>query len=78
LEGLLKTRNPVKVVQGNYREWALEAHRAAEKVAYRLLPADRTIAEDYYRRAMPTVDAMLARAGARLAWVLNNAFGPSR
>lgn len=73
LEDLLKTRNPAKLVQGGFREWALEAHRAAERAAYKLLPPEKTIGDDYYRRALPTVDAMLARAGARLAWVLNNA-----
>lgn len=76
LDGLLKTRNPARLVEGGFREWALEAHRAAEKVAYKLLPPDKAIGDDYYRRALSTLDAMLARAGARLAWVLNDALGP--
>lgn len=76
LEGLLKTRNQTRLVQGGFREWALESHRAAERLAYKLLPADRIIGENYYRQALPTVDAMLARAGARLARILNDTLGP--
>jgi hypothetical protein len=75
LEGLLRTHNQTRMVQGGFRDWALETHRAAERLAYKLLPADRMIGDNYYRQALPTVDAMLARAGARLARILNDTLG---
>ena len=78
LEGLLKRRTFGDPEKGSYREWALETHRAAEEAAYKLLPPDKKIGEDYYRRALPVADAMLAKAGARLARILNQAFGPGR
>ncbi len=78
VEGLLKSRKPGDFEKGSFRVWALETHRAAVEVAYGLLPPDRALGEDYYRRALPVVDAMLAKAGVRLAKILNEAFGPAR
>jgi hypothetical protein len=78
VEGLLKSRKPGDFEKGSFREWALETHRAAVEVAYGLLPPDRAIGEDYYRRALPVVDVMLAKGGARLGKILNEAFAPAR
>lgn len=78
VEGQLKRRNPGDFEKGSFREWALETHRSAVKVAYGLLSPDRAIGKAYYRRALPVVDVMLAKAGARLAKILNEAFAPSR
>ena len=78
VERLLKSHRPGDFEKGSFREWGLETHRAAVEVAYGLLPPDRAIGEDYYRRALPVVDAMLAKAGARLAKILNEAFAPAR
>jgi len=78
LEDLLKKQKPDDLKKGSFREWALEAHRAAEEVAYKLLPPDKNIGEDYYRRASLVIGAMLAKAGARLARLLNDAFRPRR
>ncbi|MFZ5862246.1 MAG: S1/P1 nuclease [Nitrospirota bacterium] len=57
---------------GSVVDWALEAHQAAMDTAYRL-PPDRHLGDDYAERALPVIDDMLAKAGARLAQMLNDA-----
>lgn len=58
--------------RGTIVDWALEAHRAAVETSYRL-PPHRELGEAYAAAALPVVDDMLARAGVRLAKVLNDA-----
>lgn len=50
--------------------WADESYRLAVEVAYDL-PVDGKLGEDYYDRALPVVRERLARAGVRLAHLLN-------
>jgi hypothetical protein len=57
---------------GRIADWVNEAHRAAVEVAY-ALPEDRRLGEAYYQRAAPVVDRQLARAGLRLARLLDEA-----
>ena len=59
--------------QGAVRDWALESHHAAITTAYKL-PADRNLGDHYFRASQPVVGDRLARAGARLAMMLNEIF----
>lgn len=58
---------------GTVVEWALESQREAREVAYRLLPGDLRLGQDYVDRALPVLHDRLLRAGFRLAAVLNHA-----
>lgn len=85
-EGLLsRYRSQLSNVQsGNATAWAGESHDLAVRVAYGALPGfacgrptprlDRLPAS-YYDAALPVVEWQLAKAGARIAFVLNNALG---
>lgn len=67
-------RQSVEELQrGAVRDWALESHHAAITTAYKL-PADRNLGDHYFRVSMPVVGDRLARAGARLAMMLNEIF----
>ena len=61
---------------GTPRDWAVETHRVARAV-WALTPADRLVNEDYYSKALPTLDRQLGRAGVRLARFLDDAFSSS-
>jgi hypothetical protein len=63
-----------RIERGTVVDWALESHRAAVETSYRL-PPDRVLGDDYADNAFPVVDDMLARAGVRLAKMLNDALG---
>jgi hypothetical protein len=60
---------------GSVVDWALESHRAAVDTAYDV-PPDRVLGNKYAEMALPVIDDMLAKAGARLAKVLNQALTP--
>jgi hypothetical protein len=60
--------------QGTVRDWALESQRVAISAIYHL-PPDRNIQDDYVRASLPVVGDRLARAGVRLAMLLNKIFG---
>ena len=51
-------------------DWALESHHIARDHAYRL-PEDRKLGDDYYHANIAVVDQQLAKAGVRLAKLLN-------
>jgi hypothetical protein len=53
----------------------VEAHRAAIETAY-AVPPNRELDDTYVAKALPVIHEQLARAGVRLAWVLNRALGP--
>jgi hypothetical protein len=40
-----------------------------------VLPVDRNLGEQHYRATVPVVDQQLAKAGVRLAKLLNEALG---
>jgi hypothetical protein len=61
---------------GDPVDWAQDAHKAAQTVAYNFRP-DHVIDEEYYKNAIPIVDRQLALAGLRLARVLNEALQPT-
>jgi hypothetical protein len=63
--------------KGDPVAWANESHKLAVQVAYADLPADGPPPKldlDYVARAQPVVEQQLARAGVRLADVLNRIF----
>jgi hypothetical protein len=47
-----------------------------EGEALYLFPESREIEERYIEKAVPVIHEQLAKAVARLAWVLNTALGP--
>lgn len=53
--------------------WANESHRLCYAYAYDI-PKSGELAEDYFDRCMPVVDRQLAKAGIRLAHMLNKVF----
>jgi hypothetical protein len=59
---------------GSVVDWAMESHRIAKDHVY-VLPVDRKLGEEYYRASVPVVDQQLAKAGVRLAKLLNDALG---
>ena len=61
---------------GKPEDWAVESHRLAHDVAYDY-PDDRNLGTDYYNKALSVVDDQLARAGIRLAKVLNDSLRPT-
>jgi hypothetical protein len=60
--------------RGTLVDWASESHRAARETSYRL-PSDRALGHDYADAALAVVDRMLAKAGVRLAKILNDTLG---
>lgn len=73
LQTWLKKRLIFELQKGTVVDWALEAHRAAVDVAYRL-PKNRRLSKNYFEKSLPVIDELLAKAGVRLARVLNEAF----
>jgi hypothetical protein len=61
---------------GTVVDWAMESHRVAKENVY-VLPENRKLGEDYYQANVPVVDQQLAKAGVRLAKLLNEALSPA-
>ena len=65
--------------RGSLADWATEGLEAA-KLLYRqpgaqdLLKPGTRLGEEYYQLALPIVRLQLARAGVRVAWMLNQFF----
>jgi hypothetical protein len=64
---------------GSMDDWVEQAHQAARAMVYGKLPKTPggvkiTITPEYEREAFPVVELQLAKAGSRLARVLNEAF----
>jgi hypothetical protein len=70
----LESRSDKAILSGSVADWAMQSHDIARTYAYDL-PADRKLGEGYVSRNVPVVSEQLARAGARLAHVLNEALG---
>jgi len=58
--------------RGTPIDWVLAAHKLAREHAYRL-PPDRNLQSRYYRDNLPILEEQLAKAGVRLARILNEA-----
>jgi hypothetical protein len=76
LQDLLVAADLAALERGTVVDWALEAHQAAVDHAYKTLPANKRLGTAYFRDNLPVVDDLLAKAGVRLAGVLNSAFAP--
>lgn len=69
--------------KGKVSTWVNESHRIAEDVAYSLpdfacdtqFPGRVTISQAYVDKADATIEEQLAKAGARIAYILNRALG---
>jgi nuclease S1 len=61
--------------QGTVEDWALESHRLARDMAYKLLPPgpNPDLGQTYLDAAIPLVETQLEKAGIRLAYLLNQA-----
>ena len=59
---------------GSVVDWAMESQDIAKERVY-TLPDDRKLGGSYYQANVPVVDQQLAKAGVRLAKVLNDALG---
>ncbi len=57
---------------GSVVDWAMESHMIAKESVY-AFPPTRQLGEDYYRASVPVLNAQLAKAGVRLAKLLNEA-----
>ena len=68
----LASQNLETLQRGTPVDWVLEAHTLARTHAYHL-PNDHNLRSGYYRANLPIVDSQLAKAGIRLARVLNEA-----
>ena len=72
----LPGKDVVALQAGAPVDWAQDAHKAAQIVAYNFRP-DHVLDDEYYKDAIPIVDRQLALAGLRLARVLNEALQPT-
>ena len=66
--------------QGRPREWAWESHLLAVRVAYGALPAGspKRLDEDYLAQAAAVAEEQLAKAGIRLAALINQVWPVGR
>jgi hypothetical protein len=71
----LATQDENVLAQGSVVEWATESHNMARDQVYTFSSLNR-LNEDYVSRMLPIVEAQLAKAGVRLAAILNQALAP--
>lgn len=66
-------KNRKKWARGSVEAWVEESHKAAQKTVYGLLPkgSPAVIDAEYERQADPLIEMQLAKAGVRLAAMLN-------
>jgi hypothetical protein len=72
LNAWLQSKSMEELQRGTSETWAMECHEAAVKYAY-VYPKGRKLGDAYFKKALPVVDESLAKAGVRLARVLNEA-----
>jgi hypothetical protein len=65
--------------QGSLNDWATDSLEAAkllcrQPVAQDLMKPGTKLGEEYFQMALPIVRRQLAKAGVRVAWVLNQIF----
>jgi len=72
VNGWLARQEEAALAQGSVVDWVLESHDQARDHAYVFSP-DRHLGEAYLQDNLPVVEAQLARAGVRLAAMLNRA-----
>jgi hypothetical protein len=57
--------------EGSLVSWVNEGHEIAARIIYSELPHSGTLPDDYETKALPIVNEQLARAGVRLALILD-------
>lgn len=70
----LKEQADGAFLDGSVVDWAMESHDLARDHAY-VLPEDRKLGEKYYYANVDVVNQQLAKAGVRLASILNEILG---
>ena len=73
IDQYLTSQNEDVLARGSVVEWAMQSHDQARDHAYRF-DADKRLDEQYVKQALPVIETQLARAGVRLAALLNAAF----
>jgi hypothetical protein len=79
LNSWLASQDTDTMAQGTVEQWALDAHDQAKNRAYRdmdgaLIADGEQLTRAYYEASRPVMEKQLAKAGVRLARVLNDAF----
>jgi len=74
LNACLHTQPEGAFYDGSVVDWAMESHRIAKEHVY-ALPEDRKLRKDYLDANASVVDQQLAKAGVRLAKILNDVLG---
>lgn len=74
LNDWLASQNETDLAHGSVIEWAIQSHDQARDHAY-TFSAEKRLDEQYVRQALPVLEEQLARAGVRLAFLLNTAMG---
>jgi len=72
-QALVDEESIKKWSKGNARQWTLESHELAARIVRGALPVNgpRVLTENYVEEARPVVIEQLAKAGVRLAAVMN-------
>jgi len=79
-DGVRQSKSFEKMSKGSPTDWALEAFGLAKEHAYGKLPPKKAdgsyeLPPDYVTDSIETIRLQLARAGVRLAGILNHALG---
>jgi len=72
LSALVDSQPEGTFLDGSVADWAMESHQIAKEHVY-MLPDNRRLGEDYLRINVSVIDQQLAKAGVRLAKLLNDA-----
>ncbi|HRB14784.1 MAG TPA: S1/P1 nuclease [Nitrospira sp.] len=72
IDQYLASQNEAELAIGSVIQWAMQSHDHARDHAYRF-GTDKRLNEQYVKQALPVIEAQLARAGVRLAFLLNTA-----
>lgn len=72
IDQYLTSQNEAGLAHGTVIEWAMQSHDQARDHAYQF-GADQRLDEPYVRQCLPIIEAQLASAGVRLAYLLNSA-----
>ena len=70
----LKSQDETTLAAGTYADWALEGNAIARTVVYPQIEGDNRIDEQERVKDMEIIEQCLAKAGVRLAAVLNRVF----
>jgi hypothetical protein len=68
----LALQSEADLSHGSVLDWAMQSHDQARDHAY-AFSTDKRLGEQYVKQARPVVEAQLAKAGVRLAFLLNTA-----